>query len=84
MAIGDDLMYVDNDKDEDQDFTAMKEPDQKKRYVFVNEVDDPEDDLPYKCRHIQSLLYQITGLDEKNMWSGKNKWQIVKPPKILY
>ena len=48
MAIGDDLMYVDNDKDEDQDFTAMKEPDQKKRYVFVNEVNDPEDDLPYK------------------------------------
>ena len=54
MAIGDDLMYVDNDKDEDQDFTAMKEPDQKKRYVFVNEVDDPEDDLPYKYRHIRT------------------------------
>ena len=74
MAIGDDLMYVDNDKDQDQDFTAMKEPDQKKRYVFVNEVDDTEDDLPYKYRHIQSLLFQITCLDEKNMWSGKNKW----------
>ena len=54
MAIGDDLMYEDNDKDEDQDFTAMKEPDQKKRYVFVNEVDDPEDDLPYKYRHIRT------------------------------
>ena len=48
MAIGDDLKYVDNDKDEDQVFKAMKEPDQKKRYVFVNEVDDPEDDLPDK------------------------------------
>ena len=45
MAIGDDLMYLDNDKEEDQDFTAMKEPDQKKRYAFVNEVDDPENDL---------------------------------------
>ena len=54
MAIGDDLMYVDNDKDEDQDFTAMKEPDQKKRYVFVNEVGDLEDDSPYKYRHIQT------------------------------
>ena len=31
MAIGDDLMYVHNNKDEDHDFTAMKEPDQKKR-----------------------------------------------------
>ena len=48
MAIGDDLKYVDNDKDEDQVFKAMKESDQKKRYVFVNEVDDPEDDLPDK------------------------------------
>ena len=48
MAIGDDLKYVGNDKDEDQVFKAMKEPDQKKRYVFVNEVDDPEDDLPDK------------------------------------
>ena len=48
MAIGDDLKYVDNDKDEDQVFKAMKEPDQKKRFVFVNEVDDPEDDLPDK------------------------------------
>ena len=47
-------MYVDNDKDEDQDFTAMKEPDQKKRYVFVNEVGDLEDDSPYKYRHIQT------------------------------
>ena len=27
-------MYVDNDKDEDQDFTTMKEPDQKK-YMFL-------------------------------------------------
>ena len=48
MAIGDDLKYVDNDKDEDQVFKAMKEPDQKKRFVFVNGVDDPEDDLPDK------------------------------------
>ena len=54
MAIGDDLMYVDNDKNEDQDFTALKEPDQKKRYVFVNEVNDLEDDLPYKYRHMQT------------------------------
>ena len=54
MAIGDDLMYEDNDKDEDQDFTAMKEPDQKKRYVFVNEVGDLEDDSPSKYRHIQT------------------------------
>ena len=30
MAIGDDLMYVNNAKDEDQDFAVMKEPDQKK------------------------------------------------------
>ena len=44
MAIGDDLTYVDNDKDEYQDFTAVKEPHQKKRYVFVNEVDDLEND----------------------------------------
>ena len=34
MAVGDDVMYVDNDK-EDQDFTAMKEPDQKKIYMFL-------------------------------------------------
>ena len=54
MTIGDDLMYVDNDKDEDQDFTAMKEPDQKKGYVFVNEVDDLEDDLRYKYGHIRT------------------------------
>ena len=53
MAVGDDVMYVDNDK-EDQDFTAMKEPDQKKIYVFVNEVDDPEDDLSYKYRHMRT------------------------------
>ena len=55
MAIGDELMYVDNDKDEDQGFAAMKKPDQKKGYVFVNEIDDPEDDLPYnKYRHIRT------------------------------
>ena len=54
MVIGDDLMYEDNDKDEDQDFTAMKETDQKKRYVFVDEVDDLEDDSPYKYRHTQT------------------------------
>ena len=35
MAIGDDLMYVDNNKEEDQDFTAMKEPDQKKKGMFL-------------------------------------------------
>ena len=54
LAIGDDLMYVDNDKEEDQDFTAMKEPDQKKRYAFVNEVDDQENDLPYRYRQIRT------------------------------
>ena len=54
MAIADDLMYVDNDKDEYQDFTAVKEPDQKKRYVFVNKVDDLENDWPYKYRHIRT------------------------------
>ena len=47
-------MYVDNDKEEDQDFTAMKEPDQKKRYAFVNEVDDQENDLPYRYRQIRT------------------------------
>ena len=48
-------MYVDSDNDEDQDFAAMKEPNGKKRYVFViNEVDDPEDDLPYKYRHVRT------------------------------
>ena len=35
MAIGDDLMYVDNNKEEDQNFTAMKEPDQKKKGMFL-------------------------------------------------
>ena len=30
------------------------------------------------------LLLQITCLDKKNVGSGKNTWQIVKPPKILY
>ena len=32
----------------------------------------------------QSLLLQISCLDEKNMGNCKNTWQIVKPPKILY
>ena len=35
MAIGDDLMYVGSDKDEDQDFTAMKEPDHKKDMLLL-------------------------------------------------
>ena len=50
MAIGDDLMYVSNAKDEDQDFTAMKEPDQKKdifllmkfmiqRMIYLSSID---------------------------------------------
>ena len=115
MAIGDDLMYVDNDKDEDQDFTAMKEPDQKKRYVLlmksmirrmiyltsidIYELDNKVSDqstiqskvfynLNITSQIInqmeQLLLLQITCLDKKNMWSGKNTWQILKTPKILY
>ena len=32
----------------------MKEPDQKKIYASVNEVDDLEDDLPYKYRYIRT------------------------------
>ena len=32
----------------------------KKRYVFVNnEVDDPQDDLPYKYRHIRTGPWSI-------------------------
>ena len=106
-------MCVNNDKDEEQGFIAMEEPDQKKkmfllmksmvrRMIYLTSIDIYELDhevlvqstiqprvfynLNITCQIInqmeKSLLLQITCLEGKNMGSGKNTLQIVKP--LLY